>query len=49
MIDINLMGTLNTARATLPHHLAAGGGAFLSLAPVAGPRGFPREAEDPAG
>lgn len=44
MIDINLKGTLYTARATLPHLVAAGGGDFLSLASVAGLRGFPHEA-----
>jgi 3-oxoacyl-[acyl-carrier protein] reductase len=44
MIDVNLKGTLYTARATLPHLVAAGGGDFLSLASVAGLRGFPHEA-----
>ena len=43
MIDVNLKGTLYTARATLPHLVAAGGGDFLSLASVAGLRGFPGE------
>jgi 3-oxoacyl-[acyl-carrier protein] reductase len=43
MIDVNLKGTLYTARATLPHLLAAGGGDFLSLASVAGLRAFPGE------
>ena len=44
MIDVNLKGTLYTARATLPHLVAAGGGDFLSLASVAGLRAFPGEA-----
>ena len=44
MIDINLKGTLYTAAATLPHLIAAGGGDFVSLASVAGLRGFPGEA-----
>jgi NAD(P)-dependent dehydrogenase (short-subunit alcohol dehydrogenase family) len=44
MIDVNLKGTLYTARAALPHLLAAGGGDFLSLASVAGLRAFPGEA-----
>jgi NADP-dependent 3-hydroxy acid dehydrogenase YdfG len=43
MIDVNLKGTLHTARATLPHLVAAGGGDFLSLASVAGLRGFKHE------
>jgi 3-oxoacyl-[acyl-carrier protein] reductase len=43
MIDVNLKGTLYTARATLPHLVAGGGGDFLSLASVAGLRGFPGE------
>jgi NAD(P)-dependent dehydrogenase (short-subunit alcohol dehydrogenase family) len=43
MIDINLKGTLHTARATLPHLVEAGGGDFLALASVAGLRGFPGE------
>lgn len=43
MIDINLKGTLHTARATLPHLIEAGGGDFLALASVAGLRGFPGE------
>lgn len=44
MIDVNLKGTLYTAAATLPHLVAAGGGDFVSLASVAGLRGFPGEA-----
>jgi NADP-dependent 3-hydroxy acid dehydrogenase YdfG len=43
MIDVNLKGTLYTARAALPHLVAAGGGDFLSLASVAGLRAFPGE------
>jgi NADP-dependent 3-hydroxy acid dehydrogenase YdfG len=43
MIDVNLKGTLYTARATLPLLVAAGGGDFLSLASVAGLRAFPGE------
>ncbi len=43
MIDVNLKGTLYTARATLPHLVAAGGGDFLALASVAGLRAFPGE------
>jgi 3-oxoacyl-[acyl-carrier protein] reductase len=44
MIDVNLKGTLYTAAATLPHLIVAGGGDFVSLASVAGLRGFPGEA-----
>jgi NADP-dependent 3-hydroxy acid dehydrogenase YdfG len=44
MIDVNLKGTLYTAAATLPHLLATGEGDFVSLASVAGLRGFPGEA-----
>jgi NADP-dependent 3-hydroxy acid dehydrogenase YdfG len=43
MIDINLKGTLYTAAATLPHLIDSGEGDFLSLASVAGLRGFPGE------
>ena len=43
MIDVNLKGTLYTARATLPHLVAAGGGDFVALASVAALRGFPGE------
>jgi NAD(P)-dependent dehydrogenase (short-subunit alcohol dehydrogenase family) len=43
MIDINLKGTLYTARSTLPHLIAAGGGDFVALASVAGLRAFPGE------
>jgi NAD(P)-dependent dehydrogenase (short-subunit alcohol dehydrogenase family) len=42
MIDVNLKGTLHTARATLPH-LIDSKGDFISLASVAGLRGFPGE------
>jgi NAD(P)-dependent dehydrogenase (short-subunit alcohol dehydrogenase family) len=44
MIDVNLKGTLYTAAATLPHLIASGEGDFVSLASVAGLRGFPGEA-----
>jgi NADP-dependent 3-hydroxy acid dehydrogenase YdfG len=44
MIDVNLKGTLDTARAALPHLVAGGGGDFVSLASVAGVRAFPGEA-----
>ncbi len=44
MIDVNLKGAMYTARATLPHLVAAGGGDFVSLASVAGVRAFPGEA-----
>jgi NADP-dependent 3-hydroxy acid dehydrogenase YdfG len=43
MIDVNLKGTLYTAAATLPHLIESGEGDFLSLASVAGLRGFPGE------
>lgn len=43
MIDVNLKGTLYTARATLQHLVDAGGGDFVSLASVAGLRAFPGE------
>ncbi len=38
------LGTLYTAAATLPHLVASGAGDFVSLASVAGLRGFPGEA-----
>jgi len=44
IIDVNLKGTLWTARATLPHLVASGAGDFVSLASVAGVRAFPGEA-----
>jgi NAD(P)-dependent dehydrogenase (short-subunit alcohol dehydrogenase family) len=43
MIDINLKGTIYTARYTLPH-LISSKGDFVSLASVAGLRAFPGEA-----
>jgi 3-oxoacyl-[acyl-carrier protein] reductase len=43
MIDVNLKGTLYTARFTLPH-LIERRGDFVSLASVAGLRAFPGEA-----
>ena len=44
MVDVNLKGTLYTARAALPHLLERGAGDFLALASVAGVRSFPGEA-----
>ena len=44
MIDVNLKGVLYTARATLAHLVAGGGGDFVSLASVAGVNAFPGEA-----
>jgi NADP-dependent 3-hydroxy acid dehydrogenase YdfG len=44
MIDVNLKGAMYTARATLPHLVAGGGGDFVALASVAGVRAFPGEA-----
>jgi 3-oxoacyl-[acyl-carrier protein] reductase len=44
MIDVNLKGVLYTARATLAHLVAGGGGDFISLASVAGVNAFPGEA-----
>lgn len=43
MIDINLMGTLHTARVTIPHLISRGGGDLLAVASVAGLRAFPGE------
>ena len=43
MIDVNLKGTLYTARFTLPH-LIESKGDFVALASVAGLRAFPGEA-----
>jgi 3-oxoacyl-[acyl-carrier protein] reductase len=43
MIDVNLKGTLYTARSTLPH-LIERKGDFVSMASVAGLRAFPGEA-----
>ena len=42
MIDVNLKGTLWTARAALPHLIETGGD-FVALASVAGLRAFPGE------
>ena len=44
MIDINLKGTLYTARAALPHLIEAGESDFVALASEAGRRGLPNEA-----
>ena len=43
MIGINLMGTLHTARAAIPHLISRGGGDLLAVASVAGLRAFPGE------
>ena len=43
MIDINLKGTIYTARSVLPHLIASGAGDFVSIASVAGLRAFPGE------
>ncbi len=43
MIDINLKGTIHTARFTVPH-LIESKGDFVSLSSVAGLRAFPGEA-----
>lgn len=44
MIDVNLKGTLYTARATVPHLLRSGAADFVALASEAGRRGLPGEA-----
>jgi len=44
MIDVNLKGTLYTARAALPHLIEAGESDFVALASEAGRRGLPNEA-----
>ena len=44
MIDVNLKGTLYTARATVPHLLRSDAADFVALASEAGRRGLPREA-----
>ena len=44
MIDVNLKGTLYTAARGVPHLVESGAGDFISLASVAGLRGFPGEA-----
>ena len=44
MIDVNLKGTLYTARATVPYLLRSSAGDFVALASEAGRRGFPGEA-----
>ncbi len=44
MIDINLKGTLYTARATVPYLLRSDAGDFVSVASEAGRRGLPGEA-----
>lgn len=44
MIDVNLKGTLYTARATVPYLLKCSAGDFVSVASEAGRRGLPGEA-----
>lgn len=44
MIDVNLKGTLYTARATIPYLLQSKAGDFVSVASEAGRRGLPGEA-----
>ena len=44
MIDVNLKGTLYTARATVPYLLKSEAADFVALASEAGRRGFPGEA-----
>ena len=44
MIDVNLKGTLYTARATVPHLLRSDAADFVALASEAGRRGLPGEA-----
>ena len=44
MIDVNLKGTLYTARAVLPHLIESGESDFVALASEAGRRGLPNEA-----
>ncbi len=44
MVDINLKGTIYTARATVPHLLRSAAGDFVALASEAGRRGLPGEA-----
>ena len=44
MIDVNLKGTLYTARATLPHLLRSTAADFVAVASEAGRRGLPGEA-----
>ena len=44
MIDVNLKGTLYTARATVPYLLQSAAGDFVALASEAGRRGLPGEA-----
>jgi 3-oxoacyl-[acyl-carrier protein] reductase len=44
MIDVNLKGTLYTARATVPHLLRSEAADFVSVASEAGRRGLPGEA-----
>jgi len=43
MIDVNLMGTIHSVRAVLPHMLEQGEGDIVAIASVAGLRAFPFE------
>jgi 3-oxoacyl-[acyl-carrier protein] reductase len=44
MIDVNLKGTIYTARAAIPHLVASGEGDLVTVASEAGRRGLPGEA-----
>jgi 3-oxoacyl-[acyl-carrier protein] reductase len=44
MIDVNLKGTIYTARAAIPHLVASGAGDLVTVASEAGRRGLPGEA-----
>lgn len=41
IIDVNLIGTWNTVRATLPHLVSNGGGSIILVGSVAGLKGLP--------
>src|SRR5581483_7192487 len=43
MIDVNLMGTIHSVRAVLPHLIERGEGDILAIASLAGLRAFPYE------
>jgi 3-oxoacyl-[acyl-carrier protein] reductase len=44
IVAVNLTGTMNAARAAIPHLVAAGGADLIAIASVAGLRGLPGEA-----
>ncbi|HVE67333.1 MAG TPA: SDR family oxidoreductase, partial [Solirubrobacteraceae bacterium] len=44
IVAVNLTGTMNVARAAIPHLVAGGGGDLVTVASVAGLRGLPGEA-----